>query len=79
MTLQVNLITNNNRLNKGGHALYLKINIPVTIKQEQTFICNGIESIFAELLQHYGIIVVGLIYKRNVDISTENFLLRWNL
>ena len=41
-----NLITNNNQLNKGGHAVYIKSNIPGTIKQEQTFIPNGIESIF---------------------------------
>ena len=38
-----NLITNNNQLNKGGLALYIKSNIPVTIKPEQTFIRNGIE------------------------------------
>ena len=28
-----NLITNNNQLNKGGLALYIKSNIPVTINQ----------------------------------------------
>ena len=33
-----NLKTNNNQLNKGGLALYIKSNIPVTIKPEQTFI-----------------------------------------
>ena len=61
--------------------------IPVTIKPEQIFIRNGIESIFAELTTTNGIIVVGLNYKRSVDISTDlhfllrwkNFLLRWNL
>ena len=37
-----NLITNNNQLNKGGLALYIKSNIPVTIKSELTFIRNGI-------------------------------------
>ena len=68
-----NLITNNNQLNKGGRALYIKSNIPVTIKPEQTFIRNGIESIFPELTTINGITVVGLIYKRSVDISTENF------
>ena len=68
-----NLISNNNQLNKGGLALYIKRNIPVTIKPELTFICNGIESIFADLTTTYGIIVVGLIYKRSVDISTEKF------
>ena len=68
-----NLITNNNQLNKGGLALYIKSNIPVTIKPDQTFIRNGIESIFAELTTTNGIIVVGLIYKRSVDISTEKF------
>ena len=56
-----NLITKNNLLNKGGLALYIKSNIPVTIKPEQTFIRNGIESIFAELTTTNGIIVVGLI------------------
>ena len=66
-----NLITNNNQLNKGGLALYINSNIPVTIKPEQTFIRNGIESIFAELTTTNGIIVVGLIYKRSIDISTE--------
>ena len=68
-----NLITNNNQLNKGGLALYIKSNIPVTIKPKQTFIRNGIESILAELTTTNYIIVVGLIYKRSVDISTENF------
>ena len=38
-----NLITNNNQLNKGGLVRYIKSNIPVTIKPEQTFIRNGIE------------------------------------
>ena len=64
------LITNNNQLNKGGLALYIKSNIPGTIKPELTFIRNGIESIFAELTTTNGIIVVGLIYKRSIDIST---------
>ena len=71
-------MTNNNQLNKGGLALYIKSNIPVTIKPEQT-IRNGIESIFAELTTTNGIIVVGLIYKRSVDISTKKIQLRWNL
>ena len=53
-------------------TLYIKSNIPVTIKPEQTFIRDGIESNFAELTTN-GIIVVGLIYKRSVDISTEKF------
>ena len=57
----------------GGLALYIKSNIPVTIKPELTFIRNGIESIFAELTTTNGIIVDGLIYKRSVDISTERF------
>ena len=39
------LITNNNQLNKGGLALYIKSNITVTITPELTFIRNGIESI----------------------------------
>ena len=54
-----NLKTNNNQLNKGGLALYIKSNIPVTIKPEQTFIRNGIESFFAELTTTNGIIAVG--------------------
>ena len=33
-----NLITNNNQLNKGLLALYIKSNIPVTLKLEQRFI-----------------------------------------
>ena len=67
------LLTNNNQLNKGGLDLYIKSNIPVTIKPELTFIRNGIESIFAELTTTNCIIVVGLIYKRSIDISTEKF------
>ena len=44
-----NSIANNNELNKGGLALYLKSNQhSVTIKLEQTFIHNGMEYIFAE-------------------------------
>ena len=37
-----NLITNNNQLNKGRLALYIKSNIRVTIQPEQTFIRNSI-------------------------------------
>ena len=74
-----NLITNNNQLNTGGLALYIKSNSPVTIKPELTFFRNGIESIFAELTTTNGIIVVSLIYMRSVDIRTERFLLHWNL
>ena len=50
-----NLITNNNQLNKGGLAVYIKSNIPLIIKPEQTFFRNGIKSIFAELITN-GII-----------------------
>ena len=57
-------MTNNNQLNKGRLVLYVKSNIPVTIKPEQTFIRNAIESIFPELTTINGIIAVGLIYKR---------------
>ena len=67
---------NNNQLNRGGLARYIKNNIPVKIKPEQTFIRNGIESIFAELTTTNGIIVVGISYKRSVDISTKKILLR---
>ena len=51
----------------------MKSNIPVTIKPELTFICNDTESFFAELTTPNGIIVVGLIYKCSVDLSTEKF------
>ena len=54
-----NLLTNNNQLNEGGLALYINRNIPVTIKPEQTFIRNGIESFFAELTTTNRIIAVG--------------------
>ena len=63
---------NNNQLNKARLALYIKSIIPVAIKPEQTFIRNGIKSIFAELTTTNVIIVVGLIYKHSVYISTEN-------
>ena len=69
-----NFITNNTQLNMGGLALCIKGNISVTIQLEQTFILNGIESIFAELSTNNGIIVVGISYKRIVDISTDKFL-----
>ena len=65
---------NNNQLNKGGLSLYIKSNIPVTIKPEQTFIRNSVESICAELTTTNGIIVVGLIYKRSADVSTKKKL-----
>ena len=53
-------------------ALYIKSNIPVTVKTDQTFLRNGIKSFFAESTTD-GIIVVGLIYKRSVEISKEHF------
>ena len=64
---------NNNQLNKGGLALNIKSNNPVSIKPEQTFICNSIESIFIEFTTTNGIIVNGLIYSCSVDRSTEHF------
>ena len=68
------LVTNNNQLNKGGLTLYLKSYIPVIIKPEQSFICNGIESLFfTELGITNGIIEVGLIYMHSVHKSTDNF------
>ena len=42
-------------------------------KSEQTFIRNGIEAIFVILNTPSFIITVGLMYKRSMDISTENF------
>ena len=42
-----------------------------TFIRKQTFIRNGIGPIFAELTTTNGIIVVGLIYKRSIDISSE--------
>ena len=67
------MFTNNNRFNKGGVALYIQNNIPAILKREQTFIRNGIETIFADLNTPIIIIAVGLMYKRSVDNSTENF------
>ena len=80
------MFTNNNQSNNGGVALYIKNSIPVMVKPAQTFIRNGIETIFADLNTPFGvktifadlntpsgIITVGLVYKRSVDISTENF------
>ena len=43
------------------------------VKQAQTFFQNFIETIFAHLNTPSGIITVGLVYKRSVDISIENF------
>ena len=68
-----NMFTNNNQSNKGGVALYIKNSIPVMVKPEQTIIRNGIETIIADLNTPSGKITVGLVYKRSVDISTENF------
>ena len=68
-----NMFTNNNQSNKGGVALYIKNSIPVMVKPAQTIIRNSIETIFADLNTPSGIITVGLVYKRSVDISTENF------
>ena len=67
------MFTNNNQSNKSGVALYIKNSIPVMVKPAQTIIRNGIETIFADLNTPSGIITVGLVYKRIVDISTENF------
>ena len=67
------MFTNNNQSNKGGVALYIKNIIPVKVKPAQTIIRNGIETIFADLNTTSGIITVGLVYKRSVGISTENF------
>ena len=55
------MFTNNNQSNIGGLALYIKNNIPVMVKQEQTFTRNGIETIFADLNTPSGIITVGLV------------------
>ena len=43
------------------------------VKLEQTFTINGIETIFADLNTPSGIITVGFVYERSVDISTDNF------
>ena len=67
------ILTNNNQSHKGGLALYIKNNIRATIKPAQTFIRGGIETIFADLNTPNGIIAVGLVYKRSVDINVENF------
>ena len=60
------MFTNNNQSNKGRVALYIKNSIPVTVKPEQTFIRNGIETIFVDLNTPSGIITVGFVYKRRV-------------
>ena len=70
-----NIFTNNNQSNKGELALYIKKNIPVMVKPEQTFTRNGIETIFADLNTPSGIISAGLVYKCCVDISTENLFI----
>ena len=67
------MFTNNNQWNKSALALFIKNNISVKVKPEQTFTRNGIETILADLNRQSGIITVGLVYKRSVDISTENF------
>ena len=67
------ILTNNNQSNKGGLALYIKKSIPAMIKPAQTFIWGGIETNFADLNTPNGIITVGLIHKRSIDISVENF------
>ena len=43
------------------------------VKPAQTIIRTVIETIFVDLNTQSGIITVGLVYKRSVDISTENF------
>ena len=43
------------------------------VKPAQSIIRNSIETIFADLNTQSGIITVGLVYKRSVDSSTENF------
>ena len=43
------------------------------IKLKQSFIRNGIETIFADLNTQGDIITVVLVFKWSVDISTENF------
>ena len=69
-----NMFTNNNQSNKGGVALiYIKNSIPVMVKPAQTIIRNGIETIFSDLNTPSGTVTVGLVYRRSVNISTENF------
>ena len=53
------MFTNNNQSNKVGVALYIKNSIHVMAKPEQTFIRNGIETIYADLNTPSGIITVG--------------------
>ena len=43
------MLTNYNQSNKGGLALYIKNNIPVMVKPEQTFSRNGTETSVAYL------------------------------
>ena len=67
------MFTNNNQSNTGGVELYIKNSIPVMVKPAQTIIRNAIETIFADLNTPSGINTVGLVYKKSVDISRENF------
>ena len=68
-----NMFTNNNKSNKVEEHFIFKKNIPVMVKPAQTIIRNGIETIFADLNTPSGIITVGLVYTRSLDISSENF------
>ena len=52
-----NILTNNNRSNKGGQTLYIKNNIPAK-RKSAFFIGGGIETIFADLNTPNGIITV---------------------
>ena len=68
------MLTNNKQSNKGGLALYIKINILMMVNQDQIFTRNGIETIcWSKHTSLSGIITVGLVYKWCVDSSTENF------
>ena len=73
------MFTNNNQSDKGGLALYIKNNIEVMVKLQQACTRSGIETTFADLNTPSGIITVGLVYKRSIEISTENFSIIFSL
>ena len=68
------IFADNNQSNKRGVPHDIKINIPVMVKPDQTFIRNGIETIFLDLNTPSGIITVGLVHERSVDLMHRKFL-----
>ena len=67
------MFTNNNKSNNGGVALYIKNSIPAMVKPARPLFEIALKPSLLSLNTPSGIITVGLVYKRSVDISTENF------